>query len=197
MPSGLIARESALAARLGPGFAPAALAPAPAAAAPPAPVEPGPERSLDPTAFDAARTRLRAAAPPEPAAPEPEPAPAAVARAPWLSGAVRRLAQDDPAAAGAALVALAGAHHVAQPGPFAYRIELAGLEPVSLLVEREATRHVTGIEPDVVVTGEPAGFAHRVLGTGRRRDRRTAKLKGRRYARRSVLALGQGALLGP
>jgi hypothetical protein len=104
---------------------------------------------------------------------------------------VRRLAGSDPAAAGQALAALAGVHHLAADGPLAYRLELGGQPALGVRVEGGATRLGPVADPDVVVSGEVTAFARALYATGTWRERRRLRLRGRRGARRAVRALAE------
>jgi hypothetical protein len=222
--------------------APAEAAAAPEPAAPPAPIaapvepapaaetavpaEPGPEAApfgpaAEPPAIDAdrleqARDRLRASV----AAEEPAPTVAAPAPpglpagppAPWLPAALRRLAQEDPAAAGRMLVGMLPAQGLVTQRALHYDLVLAGRGCIGV----DVGSHGTTVRPqgaprsrrdvDFRVSADEAGLARLLLG--RRGLRRRARVRGSRRRLRELRHLASeplalrdlgaaGALLDP
>ncbi len=164
---------------------------------------------VEPERFNAALTRLREAAPAEPTAPiadapappVPPDAPSPGRPIPWLPGVFRRLAREDPAAAGQLVLELLPAQRAVHPEPIAYDLVLPGETCIRLTVADDALKLELGQprppeEVRFAVTGDPAGLA-RLLAAGRigRRLRRgLPKVTGDRHGLQALDALVRAPL---
>jgi hypothetical protein len=174
-----------------------ALQPAPSSTVqapdPPSPPQPTIERAapapgspVQAAELSAALARLR-----EQARPEPEPAPGDLpeptrATKPWLRAAFRRLAAEDPAAAGRLVLGLLPAQRAADPQPVAYDLLLSDVlvahvtsDSLAVHVEHDATPRPPS-EIDFQLVGDLSSVA-RLLRAGR--VRRRLRIPPRRIAR--------------
>jgi hypothetical protein len=181
--------------------APDPAAPDPAAADPVPPGPPAPEPQLRPSPppargpiqaeeLNAALARLREQAPPEPQPPSlPDARSPGRSGQPWLEKPFRKLAGQDPSAAGRLLLALLPAQRAADPHAVAYDLVLSDLVCARVTVGSgplhvelaDSPRPLT--EVDFQLVGDLAGVA-RLLVAGRLRrrvpSRRRARVRGDR-----------------
>jgi hypothetical protein len=168
------------------------------------------ETVVEPERFDDALTRLRAEIPPfseapvvsettshEPALSPPSAPVGAATRKSWLLRALRKLAKEDPVAAGRIVVGLVPAGRLAYAEPVAYDLLLADAGCIQVTARGTATQvRQTAVARDMEdvdfrLTGEHQTLA-RLLVAGRLRrrlGRRMARVQGDRKALAALTSL--------